>query len=69
MELFKEDKEMYPRLLIANKDLALLVVWGFFAGFSERLLPSILTTTEARLAKTEAKTDRGADVRDQRSLD
>ena len=43
------DPPSYPRLLIANKDLALLIVWGFFAGFSERLLPSILASTEGKL--------------------
>jgi hypothetical protein len=43
------DAPQHAWLLTANKDLALLVVWGFFAGFSERLLPSILTTTEGKL--------------------
>ena len=42
----------YPHLLIANKDLALLIIWGFFAGFSERLIPSILATTERKLSAT-----------------
>jgi hypothetical protein len=48
---------LYPRLLVANKDLALLIIWGFLAGFSERLLPSILATTESRLASTTGKAD------------
>jgi hypothetical protein len=45
---------------ISNKDLALLVIWGFFAGFSERLVPSILATTEGRLVTTESKKDETA---------
>jgi hypothetical protein len=40
----------YAPLLIANKNLALLIVWGFLAGFSERLVPNILATTERSLA-------------------
>jgi hypothetical protein len=48
VDLSREPLE-YPRLLIANKDLALLIIWGFFAGFSERLIPSILATTEKKL--------------------
>ena len=48
------------QLFIANKDLALLSVWGFFAGFSERLVPSILATTESRLATIGIKIDHAA---------
>ncbi len=55
MELIKQPT--YPRLLIANKDLALLVIWGFFAGFSERLIPSILASTEARLTNTKGNSE------------
>jgi hypothetical protein len=32
----------------SRTDLALLVVWCFVAGFSERLVPALLTKTEAR---------------------
>jgi hypothetical protein len=39
------------RLVLPNAQLALLVVWGFLAGFSERLVPSILQTTEASLGE------------------
>jgi hypothetical protein len=35
--------------LLPKKDLALLVVWCFLAGFSERLVPSILTSTETTI--------------------
>lgn len=37
------------RLLYPNPALALLVVWSFLAGFSERLVPSILQSTEASI--------------------
>ena len=50
------DSELY----MSNEDLALLVIWGFFAGFSERLVPSILATTESRLVTTESKNDETA---------
>jgi hypothetical protein len=39
------------RLFFPNTALALLVVWCFLAGFSERLVPSILESTEATLGK------------------
>jgi hypothetical protein len=37
------------KIMIPNRELALLTVWGFIGGFSERLVPSILSTTESRL--------------------
>src|SRR5262249_18259204 len=36
--------------------LALLVVWSFIAGFSERLGPGLLDRTESRVESTAAKT-------------
>ena len=41
-------------LIYPSKSLALLVVWSFLAGFSERLIPSLLQDTEASIAKRAA---------------
>ncbi len=37
-----------PKLKVPNKDLSLLIVWSFLAGYSQTLVPSILVSTEAR---------------------
>jgi hypothetical protein len=34
--------------VVPRKDLALLIIWCFIAGFSEKLVPSILEKTESR---------------------
>ncbi len=39
------------RLLLPSPSLALLAVWCFLAGFSERLVPSILSSTEETLSQ------------------
>jgi hypothetical protein len=39
-------------LYYPSKDWALLVVWSFLAGFSERLVPSILRDTETTISQT-----------------
>jgi hypothetical protein len=50
----KNDALRPMTLLVPNGQLALLVVWSFLAGFSERLVPSILRQTEARLTEKPA---------------
>jgi hypothetical protein len=44
--------KLLPLLLIyPNQHLALLIVWSFLAGFSERLVPTILKDTESSAEK------------------
>jgi hypothetical protein len=37
------------KLMLPSADLALLIVWSFIAGFSESLVPSVLSNTERQL--------------------
>ncbi len=41
-------------LYVPNKDLSLLIVWSFLAGYSQTLVPSILVTTEARVNQEDS---------------
>jgi hypothetical protein len=40
--------------VVPRKELALLIIWCFIAGFSEKLVPSILEKTESRAGSTAA---------------
>lgn len=40
---------------VTRKGLALLIIWCFIAGFSEKLVPSILEKTEGRAGSTTPK--------------
>ena len=56
----KPDEDPEPeifgfRLIFPSKDLALLIVWSFLAGFSERLIPTILQDTEVAIRGKKAK--------------
>ena len=42
-------------MIVPNKTWALMVVWSFLAGFSERLVPNILSSTEKKLAPATQK--------------
>jgi hypothetical protein len=43
------EKPIMLCIVLPDRALALLVVWSFLAGFSERLVPHILTSTEKKL--------------------
>jgi hypothetical protein len=47
-----EDARKMPQ--VPNRDLALLFFWSFLAGFSERLVPSLLRGKEEEVVRVEA---------------
>ena len=46
-----------PVMVVPNKDLALLAVWCLLAGFSERLVPNILSAAEGQFSAASSKKD------------
>jgi hypothetical protein len=52
------DTQFVLQLLYPSSSLALLVVWSFLSGFSERLVPSLLRDTEVSITRTSASGDR-----------
>ena len=42
--------------VMPSKDLALLTFWCFIAGFSEKLVPTMLTNSERQLADATSST-------------
>jgi len=52
------DTQGGPAVSLESSQFALLVVWCFVAGFSERLIPSLLASTEARAGGTDTGSDR-----------
>ena len=49
--MLKECCEDGVQWRVPNKDLSLLVIWSFLAGYSQTLVPSILVKTEAKAGK------------------
>ena len=43
---------------LAKRELALLVVWCFIAGFSEQLVPTLITKTEDRVSRQSLGSER-----------
>jgi hypothetical protein len=53
LTMFMQDQPVakWPtKLVLPTGDLALLVMWAFIAGFSESLVPTVLTNTERQFA-------------------
>jgi hypothetical protein len=51
----EEGKDIPWRIILPSKHLSLLIVWCFLAGFSERLVPNILASTEKTLSDAAQK--------------
>jgi hypothetical protein len=50
MELVLTEGKLHMAFVVPSRDLALLTVWCFVAGFSEALAPSILAGAERQLS-------------------
>jgi hypothetical protein len=48
-----DDPALAMAFVVPSTDLALLTIWCFIAGFSEALVPSILSNTERRLSNSD----------------
>lgn len=53
-----DDPALKMFFVVPSNDLALLTIWCFIAGFSEALVPGILSKAERQLAGTPAKAGR-----------
>jgi hypothetical protein len=47
------DDDAVTHAIVPTKDFALLVIWAFIAGFSEKLVPDLLSATTTRIGKTD----------------
>jgi hypothetical protein len=51
----EEGKDIPWQIILPSQHLSLLIVWCFLAGFSERLVPNILASTEKTLSDAAQK--------------
>jgi hypothetical protein len=56
-----DDPALGMAFVVPSTDLALLTIWCFIAGFSEALVPSILSNTERRISNNEPQAPKPAE--------